>query len=102
MTPFAILKDSSCSPDNKDEEKEVLFTIGAIFKVQSIEHYGNIWYVHLQLNKEQNEISRNFSDHMMKQIGSEPDSLLFGWFLFRMAKFDEFERYAKKILKQLP
>ncbi|CAF4806924.1 unnamed protein product [Rotaria sp. Silwood1] len=102
MTPFAIIKDSSCSSDNEDEEKEVLFSIGAIFKVQSVEQHGKMWHVHLQLSKEENEFSQKLSEHMMKQIGSEPDPLCFGWFLFRMNKFDEAERHAKLILTQLP
>ncbi|CAF2632332.1 unnamed protein product [Rotaria sp. Silwood2] len=35
MTPFAILKSYSCSPDNNEEE--VLFTISTIFKVHLVE-----------------------------------------------------------------
>ncbi|CAF3359766.1 unnamed protein product [Rotaria sp. Silwood2] len=35
MTPFAILKSYSCSPDNNEEE--VLFTIGTSFKVHLVE-----------------------------------------------------------------
>ncbi|CAF1223294.1 unnamed protein product [Rotaria sordida] len=97
-TPFAFIQNYSCCPG----EEEVLFSIGAIFKVQSVEQRANMWYVDLQLSKEQNEISQNLSNHMMKQIGSEPDPLLFGWFLFRMNKFDEAERYAKYMLTQLP
>ncbi|CAF1003772.1 unnamed protein product [Rotaria sp. Silwood1] len=98
MTPFAFIQNYSSCPD----EEEVLFSIGAIFKVQSVEQRANMWHIHLQLSKEENEISQNLSEHMMKQIGSEPDPLSFGWFLFRMNKFDEAERYAKYMLTQLP
>ncbi|CAF3950811.1 unnamed protein product [Rotaria sp. Silwood2] len=38
----------------------------------------------------------------MKQIGSKQDPLLFGWFLFRIGKFDEAEHYVKLMLTQLP
>ncbi|CAF1297571.1 unnamed protein product [Rotaria sordida] len=101
MTPFAILRNSSCC-QGQDDEQEVLFTIGAIFKVQSVEQHSNMWHVHLQLSKEQNEISQNLSKYMMNQISSEPDPLLFAWFLFRMNKFEEAERYMKLILSKLP
>ncbi|CAF3122768.1 unnamed protein product [Rotaria sp. Silwood2] len=98
-TPFAILKNYfGC----QDDEKEVLFSIGAIFKIQSVEQQNNMWHVHLQLSKEQNELSRNLSKHMMEQIGSEPDPLLFGWFLFRMSEFRKAERYVEYMLTQLP
>ncbi|CAF5130232.1 unnamed protein product [Rotaria sp. Silwood1] len=39
---------------------------------------------------------------MMKEIGSAPDPLSFGWLLFRMNKFNKAERYVKYILTQLP
>ncbi|CAF3544551.1 unnamed protein product [Rotaria sp. Silwood1] len=39
---------------------------------------------------------------MMKQMGSEPDPLSFGWFLFRMSEFNKAERYVKYVLAQLP
>ncbi|CAF3040085.1 unnamed protein product [Rotaria sp. Silwood2] len=100
MTPFAILEKSSCSNDTG--EQEVLFSIGAIFKIQSVQQQGSIWHVHLQLSKEQNELSQSLSNHMMKQIGSEPDPLSFGWFLFRMSEYDKAQRYVEYILKQLP
>ncbi|CAF4042379.1 unnamed protein product [Rotaria sp. Silwood2] len=98
MTPFAYIQNYAACPD----EEEVLFSIGAIFKVQSVEEHSNMWHVRLQLSKEQKEISQSLSDHMMKQIGSQPNPLSFGWFLFRMNKFDEAERYAKYMFTQLP
>ncbi|CAF1206946.1 unnamed protein product [Rotaria sordida] len=96
MTPFAILENSPCSQDNGEEE--VLFSIGAIFKIQSVKQQGNMWYVHLQLSKEQNEDSQNLSDHMIKQIGPKPDPLSFCWVLFRMSEYEKAEHYAKYML----
>ncbi|CAF1297609.1 unnamed protein product [Rotaria sordida] len=99
MTPFAILKNYFCC---QDDEEEVLFSISAVFKVQSVEQHSNMWHVHLQLSQEQNKFSQNLLDHMMKEIGSEPDPLSFGWFLFRMNEFNKAKRYAKYMLTQLP
>ncbi|CAF4967328.1 unnamed protein product, partial [Rotaria sp. Silwood1] len=100
MTPFAILKYSPCCQNNAEDE--VLFSIDAIFYIKSVEQQGNVWHVHLELSKEQNEASQALSRDMMHQIGSEPDPSLFGWFLFRMNKFDEAERYLHYMLEQLP
>ncbi|CAF3214882.1 unnamed protein product [Rotaria sp. Silwood2] len=102
MTPFAFLKNSSCLQDEDQEEEEVLFTMGTIFKIQSVEQHENMWHIHLQLSKEQNELSQSLVDHTMKQSGSELDPLLFGWFLYRMSEFDKAERYAQLMLTQLP
>ncbi|CAF3548332.1 unnamed protein product [Rotaria sp. Silwood1] len=98
--PFAILKDSLCCQN--DGEDEVLFSIGAIFKIQSVEQQNDMWHVHLELSKEQNELSQNLLDHMLKQIGSGIDLLSFGWFLFRMGEYEKAEHYIQLMLKQLP
>jgi tetratricopeptide (TPR) repeat protein len=97
-TPFAPIKSFSCF----EEEDEVLFTIGAIFKVQSVEQHENMWHVQLQLSKQQNELYEELSKHMMKQIGSEPSPSAFGWFLYRTSEFDKAERFAQLLLQQLP
>jgi tetratricopeptide (TPR) repeat protein len=97
-TPFAPIKSYSCY----EEEDEVLFTIGAIFKVESVEQMDDMWHVKLQLSKEQNQLCRNLSLHIMKQIGSDASPLTLGWFLYRMNDFNKAERYAESLLKQLP
>ncbi|CAF2433700.1 unnamed protein product [Rotaria sp. Silwood2] len=96
-TPFAPIAGNSCNA----EEEEVLFAIGAIFKVMSIEKIDNRWNIHLQLSKEENQLYRDLSYHIMKQIGSEANSLTLGWFLYRMGDYYKAERYAESLLKQL-
>lgn len=97
-TPFAPIKSISCF----EEEDEILFTIGAIFKVESVEHINNMWQVKLHLSKEQNQICHDLSAHIIKQIGLNASPLTLGWFLFRMNEFNKAERYAESLLKQLP
>ncbi|CAM4783859.1 unnamed protein product [Rotaria magnacalcarata] len=98
MTSFAFIQNYACCPD----EEEVIFSLGAVFKVQSVEADEKMWHVHLKLSKDQNELSQHLSDHMIKQIGSEPNPLSFGWFLYRINEFNKAERYAKMMLEQLP
>ena len=95
-TPFAFISRYSCIPD----EAEVLFTINALFSVQSVTKNGNIWHVCLQLSKQQNQQQKDFSQYMMNAIGPEPSPTVFGWFLFRMNDFDKAERYAHYIIQQ--
>ncbi|CAF5041747.1 unnamed protein product, partial [Rotaria sp. Silwood1] len=57
-TPFAMLKNHSWC---LDEEDEVLFTISAIFKVESVEQHENRWHVHLKLSEVQNKLSQKLS-----------------------------------------
>jgi tetratricopeptide (TPR) repeat protein len=99
-TPFAFIEDYSCFAD----EEEVLFTIGAIFKVKSVikDKDKKTWHVHLQLNKREDEVSQDVQNYMKKHIGSEPGPTTFGWFLYRMNEFDKAERYIKLLIEELP
>jgi tetratricopeptide (TPR) repeat protein len=97
-TAFAFIQNYSCCQD----EEEVLFTIGAIFKVESVKQENHIWHVHLQLNKQQNQQYKDLSSYMLKQIGSDPSPSTLGWFLYRMSEFNKAERYIQLLLKQLP
>jgi tetratricopeptide (TPR) repeat protein len=99
-TTFAFIENYSCCPD----EEEVLFTIGAIFKVKSViyDKHKKRWHVNLQLNKQQDKACQDFFRYMRNQIGSEPGPLSFGWFLYRVNDFVRAERYAKLMLTQLP
>ena len=95
-TAFAFIEQHACNP----EESEVLFTINAIFKVESVRQEGRIWYVHLRLSKQQNEEQKSFSKYMIQAIGLEPGPISFGWFLYRMGIFDKAERYAQYIIER--
>jgi tetratricopeptide (TPR) repeat protein len=97
-TPFAFIQEYACCP----AEEEVLFTIGATFRVQSVKQVDDRWHIHLQLSKQQNQLHLGLSQHMMKQIGSEPSPTAFGWFLYRTSDFNKAERFAKLLLEQLP
>jgi tetratricopeptide (TPR) repeat protein len=95
-TPFASIGKYSCCAD----EEEVLLTIGAIFKVKSVQQEGKTWHVHLQLSKEQNELCKDLSDYMTKEIKLKPGPLSLGWFLYRMSEFDKAKRYAELMITQ--
>ena len=95
--PFALIKTFSCYT----EEDEVLFTLSAIFQVRSVELKDDLWHVHLQLSKEQNQLCQHLSKDILKKIGSSVCPLTLGWFLFRMNEFSKAEHYAEALLKQL-
>ncbi|CAF1522453.1 unnamed protein product [Adineta steineri] len=96
--PFAFIQNFSCCRD----EDEVLFSIGAIFKVVSVEKDNNVWHVNLQLCSQQNEFCQNLFNYMKKEIGSDPSPISYGWFLYRVNEYDKVERYANILLKELP
>lgn len=96
--PFAFIENYSCCQD----EEEVLFSIGAIFQVESVDKQDQIWHVHLQFNRQQNQQHKDLLKYMLKQIGTDPSPSTLGWFLYRMADYNKAERYVQLLLKQLP
>ena len=98
-TPFAFIKTPACAED-LEGEKEVLFTMNAIFKVESVNQEGHIWHVHLQLIEHQNEQQKIFSRYLIEAVESDPGPTVFGWFLYRMNDFDRAERYVQYIIQQ--
>jgi tetratricopeptide (TPR) repeat protein len=99
-TAFAFIQNYSCCPD----EEEVLFTIGAIFKVKSVteDNEKKRWHVNLQLNKQQDKVCQDFFRYMRNQIGRDPSPSTLGWFLYRMSEFNKAERYIQLLIKELP
>ncbi|UJR22195.1 hypothetical protein I4U23_025259 [Adineta vaga] len=94
--PFAFIQNYSCCPS----EEEILFSIGAIFEVISVEQHEKIWHVNLQLSKQQNIICQELSSYMIRQIGTNPSPLSFGWFLYRMNDFNGAKRHVQYLLQQ--
>ena len=95
-TPFAFIERYACNW----EEREVLFTMNAVFKVESVKQEGHIWHVHLELSNQQNEQQKELSQYMFDAVGSDPTPSIFGWFLYRMNDFDRAERYVQYIIQQ--
>ena len=89
---FAFIETDACN----SYEREVLFTINAIFIIESVKQEEHLWYVHLQLNKQQKHLSK----YMINVLGSDPSPSVFGWFIYRMSDFEKAKRYVQYIIQQ--
>jgi tetratricopeptide (TPR) repeat protein len=87
-----------------DTEEEVLFMLGSIFKILSItwEDIEKVWTIKLELaGEEENELKSVF-ESMKKEIEPQTGLLSLGNILKDMGKYNEAEKYYKKILNSLP
>lgn len=99
--PFAKVAQFSEYP----EEEEVLFMLGSIFRLESVE-FSTSRYVHIirmtLCSDDQHEL-QNILTHMKQRIGSGETNLrTLGKLLWDMGKLDLAERYMIRYLERVP
>ena len=85
-------------------EDEILFTIGAIFKIESVEQLTDqIWVVTLILCEDEiNPIKDEFIDTLKSEIDETADILTLAKFLLEMDDLDKAEEFYTLLLNELP
>jgi tetratricopeptide (TPR) repeat protein len=98
--PFAPIDQYS----SKHDEKEILFSMGTIFRVISVEEYDSTWFICLKIKSQIKECLSTLTAHLrtenMHSIASE---LTLGDFLLNMGELHQAEQfYALMLRQQLP
>ena len=88
-------------------EEQILFDLGSIFRLESIQQQddGNerIWIIRMRLTTDKHEGLSDVFEHMKNQLNVEQVNLLsFGRVLRKMSKYDEAEKFYRRLLKELP
>ncbi|CAF4086481.1 unnamed protein product, partial [Rotaria sordida] len=99
--PFADISRHSDFPD----ESEILFMLGSIFRLNSVEHNDNdqVWVIKMTLCGENDSDLKNVLLDMKEQVESEEINLYtLGKLVWDMGRFDLAEKYLNAFLKQLP
>ncbi|CAF0876762.1 unnamed protein product [Didymodactylos carnosus] len=93
---FSDISDLSQFP----EEQEVLFSIGAVFKLDAVEDVSINKYVQIKMTAtdEGSENVDTYIDLTRKDAEETDITVLFGRLLIDMGKYQEAERYFKQIL----
>jgi tetratricopeptide (TPR) repeat protein len=97
--PFADISSLSYFP----EESEVLFMLGSIFYLKSINHDDNqVWRIRMSLCGDDEHNLKEALDDMKKQIGTGETNLrTLGKLLWTMGKFNLAEQYYNRLLQEL-
>ncbi|CAF1439571.1 unnamed protein product, partial [Adineta steineri] len=98
--PFADISKHSYFPS----ESEVLFMIGSIFRLNSINRNDDqIWIIKMTLCNDNEHDLKQVLMYMKEQIESGETNLrILGKLLWEMGKFDLAEKYLTRLLKELP
>ena len=88
-------------------EEEVLFSIGAIFRIESVQEMtddlGRVWLVTISLVDERAEQELNdLYEHLKLQIGETSSLLILAGFLFQMDNLTAAEHYYNLLRDELP
>jgi tetratricopeptide (TPR) repeat protein len=96
---FNIIKSESYY-----NQEEIFFSIGSIFQLIDI-HLGeeNIWIIQMKLCTNNHKQLQPIFEHIESEYGNAKTSLLsFGLVAQKMNKFDEAEKYYRRLIKLLP
>ncbi|CAF4929879.1 unnamed protein product, partial [Rotaria sp. Silwood1] len=98
--PFASLNASTTFSD----ESEVVFSVGSMFRIESIEDKRTIngyWHVRLKLVEDDSDISE-LRNELDKTYCDESDLCSLGIALRAMGDYQRAERYFRMLLKYMP
>jgi tetratricopeptide (TPR) repeat protein len=86
------------------KEEEILFMIGSIFQLVRIDHdHDGIWIIQMKLCSSNDHQLKSLFEHMKSEYNDGDNTLLlFSDVLFKMGKFDDAEKYYRRLLKELP
>ncbi|CAF4574882.1 unnamed protein product, partial [Didymodactylos carnosus] len=94
--PYANIKELSVMKD----EDEVLFSIGTIFRIKSIEKATDtgIWSIKLLLNSESDEQLKVLSEQIREETDRSSDLLTLGHLLREIGEHAKAERYLTRLI----
>jgi tetratricopeptide (TPR) repeat protein len=97
---FANIELFSQIPD----EKEVLFSIGAVFKINNVyfDEEINLWKINLQATDEGREHIDQYIEYQKKQLEETSVNIIFGDILIDIGQYSKSEMYFKSLLETLP
>ncbi|CAF1448492.1 unnamed protein product, partial [Didymodactylos carnosus] len=96
--PFAEIQSLSYIED----ESEVLFSVGTVFKIESVEQVTDkLWYVKLILSSEGNEQLKEVTRYLRSEIDERPTLITLGNFLSEMGDYDRAAKYYTMLLREL-
>ena len=97
--PFGNIMQHSAFSD----EGEVLFMIGSMFRVNSVDrNKDKVWVIKMTLCNENEHDLRDVLEDMTQQFSRRIDFHTFGKIVWKLGKFDLAERYITRLLNELP
>jgi tetratricopeptide (TPR) repeat protein len=85
----------------EEDENEVLFTMGAVFRITSVNWSDEgIWNVNLKIIDEQDENLYNLVGHLWKNTSLNQGLLSLAEFMYTMSNYDKAESYFLLALQQ--
>lgn len=94
---FADIAKFSVHP----REQEVLFDLGAVFKIESVRQDKHMSIIHLSSTSEGRDIAREYINEAKKDMPGNSEMIFFGFLLTRLGYYDKAETYFQHLIKDL-
>ncbi|CAF3801013.1 unnamed protein product [Rotaria sp. Silwood1] len=98
VKPFADISELSYMPG----EKEILFVLGAIFRIVSIEDYPDMYWVKLQLCSDNETELKSVLDRLRSRISEKTSVEDFAIVLYEMGLLDKAKETFEQMLTKCP
>ncbi|CAF1184274.1 unnamed protein product [Didymodactylos carnosus] len=98
ISPFAAIEELSAVKT----ENEILFSIGTVFRIESVEKqdFTNIWNIKLALTGEEDKELKTLTNQIRQEVRSESKLNSLGRLLQKMGKYIEAEQYYLVLLNE--
>ncbi|CAF4105985.1 unnamed protein product [Didymodactylos carnosus] len=98
ISPFAAIEELSAVKT----ENEILFSIGTVFRIESVEKqdFTNIWNIKLALTGEEDKELKTLTNQIRQEVRSESTLDSLGLLLRKMGKYIEAEQYYLMLLNE--
>ncbi|CAF5045238.1 unnamed protein product [Rotaria sp. Silwood1] len=95
---FANIQNHSFIKD----ENEILFCVGTVFRIISVEDYDNVWHVILQTSNDENIELKELLEHFSKTVVEEKPTLFaLADLLLEMGEYDKAQHFAQLFINEL-
>ncbi|CAF3857202.1 unnamed protein product [Rotaria magnacalcarata] len=82
-------------------ENEILFSMGMVCRIQSIEEIAGVWHISLTSNDENDEDLRKLRLHIRQELYDTTDMTPFGQLLSKMGEYDKLVQFYLLMLAEI-
>ena len=91
---FADIASFSVYPD----EQEVLFDLSVTFRVDNVQHDGEVWLIQMSASSDGQAITHDYIEVTRRETDEKTEAIMFGKLMCQMGHYDKSQRYFEYLL----
>ncbi|UJR32519.1 hypothetical protein I4U23_019981 [Adineta vaga] len=91
---FADIKEQS----DFEDELEILFDLGAAFRIESVEHDGQLYHINMSVTPEAQAITHHYTEITRHETEERSVVIMFGRLMCQMGEYEKSQKYFEQLL----